>query len=110
MHFACSRRDGTLFLSTGFARSYSAQLAGYRHSCSADAEIFNGKIVQLNLRDGGGPDLATRLEPGAVLAIGDHRGNSIEGRFFGPVAEDEIYGRAIAIYYRRDGGFGWKSL
>ena len=76
----------------------------------ADAETFNGKIVQLNLRDGGGPDLATRLEPGTVLAIGDHRGNSIDGRFFGAVAEDEIYGRAIAIYYRRDGGFGWNSL
>jgi signal peptidase I len=73
-------------------------------------ERFGEKIVQLNLADGGGPALSTTIQDGMVLAIGDHRGNSIDGRIFGAIAEDEIYGRAIAVYYRRESGFGWHSL
>jgi len=33
-----------------------------------------------------------------------------DGRFFGLVAERELYGRAIAVYYRRDDGFQWRQL
>jgi signal peptidase I len=73
-------------------------------------EYFGEKVVQLNLADGGGPALSTKIEDGMVLAIGDHRGNSIDGRIFGAIAEDEIYGRAITVYYRRESGFGWHSL
>ena len=45
-----------------------------------------------------------------VLAMGDHRGNSNDGRMFGFVDERELVGRAIAIYYRRGDGFIWKPL
>lgn len=75
-----------------------------------NVEVMGGKEVHLNLRDGGGPSLATTIAEGMVLAIGDHRGNSVDGREFGAVAEDEIYGRAVAIYYRRESGFGWREL
>jgi signal peptidase I len=75
-----------------------------------DIELIGEKVVQLNLADGGGPALATTLQDGMVLAIGDHRGNSIDGRIFGAVAEDDIYGRAVAIYYRRETGFSWLKL
>jgi signal peptidase I len=68
------------------------------------------KRVALNLADGGGPEISVSLAEGEVLAIGDHRGDSVDGRFFGPVAEAEIYGRAVAVYYRRGSGFEWLRL
>lgn len=83
-----------------------------------ETELIGRKTVQLNLADGGGPDIVTSIVPGQVLAIGDHRGRSKDGRYFGAVSEDDIYGRAVAIYYRRgdsrfsdlDTGFIWQRL
>ena len=75
-----------------------------------EIEMIGEKVVQLNLTDGGGPALAVSIDEGMVLAIGDHRGNSLDGRIFGAVAEDEIYGRAVAVYYRRGSGFSWREL
>jgi signal peptidase I len=74
-------------------------------------EQFGDKLAELNLHDGGGPDIVDLdVPPGMVLALGDHRGNSLDGRFFGLVDERELYGRAIAVYYRRGDGFTWKDL
>ena len=55
--------------------------------------------------------LRTRLLSfGMVLAIGDHRGNSLDGRYWGLLDERELYGRAIAIYYRSsDVELRWSS-
>ena len=64
----------------------------------------------LNLRDGGGPDYEMQIPAGKVLAIGDHRGNSLDGRFWGLIDERELFGRAVAIYYRSGEGFVWKPL
>jgi signal peptidase I len=76
-----------------------------------DVEVFGKRVAALNLRDGGGPDLADRQIPdGMVLAIGDHRGNSLDGRYFGLVPEADIYGRAIAVYRRKGEGFVWRPL
>ncbi len=75
-----------------------------------DVEVFGEKKARLNLAEGGGPDLSATIDEGMVLAIGDHRGDSADGRYFGAVSEDKIYGRAVAIYYRRAGGFGWRDL
>lgn len=75
-----------------------------------NVENFDGKIVELNLRDGGGPPLDITVGADQVLAIGDHRGRSADSRYFGTVPEREIYGRAVAVYYRRGDGFGWRSL
>lgn len=78
---------------------------------SADGvELIGDKFVQLNLEDGGGPGLEGTVGDGMVLAVGDHRGNSLDGRVFGAVSEDEIYGRAIAVYYRRGPRFVWLDL
>lgn len=73
-------------------------------------ELMGEKIVELNLLDGGGPAMSGTIGDGMVLAIGDHRGNSVDGRFFGAVSESEIYGRAMGVYYRRGNGFGWREL
>ena len=73
-------------------------------------EIFGEKRVQLNLSNGPGHDYDIILDKGMVLAIGDHRGRSRDGRAFGPVPENEIYGRAIAVFYRSGEGFVWRDL
>jgi len=74
-------------------------------------EEFNGKLAYLNLSDGGGPNIeGLEIPPGMALALGDHRGNSLDGRFFGLISEDELVGRAVGIYYRREEGFVWKPL
>ena len=74
-------------------------------------EHFGPREALLNLDQGGGPDITHLAIPeGMVLALGDHRGNSLDGRYFGLVPEDALYGRAFAVYYRRGKGLTWKSL
>jgi signal peptidase I len=77
---------------------------------SSDVEVFHGTSVFLNLRDGGGSPVTITVPDGELLAIGDHRGRSKDSRYFGTVSEDEIYGRAMAVYYRRGEGFRWLRL
>ena len=80
-------------------------------SSDQPVERFGERTAVLNLLDGGGPDIAHMVVPhGMVLAVGDHRGSSLDGRFFGYVPESEIYGRAVAVYYRRGDGLTWKNL
>lgn len=77
----------------------------------SSTEGFGARKAHLNLRDGGGPDhYMERIPDGMLLAVGDHRGNSLDGRYFGLISEDDIYGRAVAIYYRRGDAFVWKPL
>lgn len=66
--------------------------------------------TQLTYNHGGGPNFEADVPPGMVLAMGDHRGNSNDGRKFGFIDERELFGRAIAVYYRRGEGFTWKPL
>lgn len=76
-----------------------------------ELEKFENRIGQLNLEHGGGPDIRElRLPEGTVLALGDHRGNSHDGRYFGLIEETELYGRAVGVYYSRHEGFRWKKL
>ena len=42
--------------------------------------------------------------------MGDHRGNSSDSRMFGMIPQDALYGRAIAVYYRRGDAFTWMPL
>lgn len=75
------------------------------------AEVFDEKIVGLNLADGGGPDLNSLPIPaGMLLAVGDHRGRSLDGRYFGLIDESDVYGKALGVYRRRDEGFVWRPL
>lgn len=74
------------------------------------AEMFGNKKVNLNLDDGGGHYYSGLVPRGKLLAVGDHRGNSIDGRIFGLIDESDVYGQAVAVYYRRGDGFTWKTL
>jgi signal peptidase I len=75
------------------------------------AELFGEKIIGLNLADGGGPDIASVPIPaGMLLAVGDHRGRSLDGRYFGLIEESAVYGKAVSIYRRRGEGFVWRPL
>ena len=75
-----------------------------------DRDALLNLTFQPYLNEGGGPNFEGVVPPGMVLAMGDHRGNSHDGRMFGFIDERELLGRAIAIYYRRGEGFVWKSL
>lgn len=73
-------------------------------------EQMGERRVPVKLDRGGGPDLHVTVPAGKVLVLGDYRGNSVDGRYFGWVEADALYGRALAVYYRRGEGFGWKRL
>jgi signal peptidase I len=78
---------------------------------ATDIEIFGDRRATLNLSHGGGPDIHGLTVPdGQVLMLGDARGNSIDGRFFGLMPVSELYGRAVAVYYRRGEGLVWRKL
>jgi len=75
------------------------------------SEQFGDRLVALNLADGGGPPIDRLvIPPGKLLAIGDHRGNSLDARYWGLIDERELYGRAFAVYFRSGDGFVWKPL
>ncbi|WOS41136.1 signal peptidase I [Xanthomonas rydalmerensis] len=78
---------------------------------AGDAERFGARIARLDLDAGGGPDLHdVRVPPGKLLVMGDHRGDSFDGRYFGFVDADKVYGKALAVFYRRGEGFEWARL
>lgn len=75
------------------------------------AERFDARLARLNLADGGGRDIHGLVVPqGQVLVMGDHRGASFDGRYFGLVPESEFYARAVAVYWRRGENFTWNPL
>lgn len=74
-------------------------------------ENFGERSITLNLDAGGGPDIHELTVPdGHVLLLGDHRGASHDGRWFGTVPVNELYGRARAVFWRSSEGFTWQSL
>lgn len=75
------------------------------------AERFDARLARLDLADGGGRDIHGLVVPqGQVLVMGDHRGASFDGRYFGLVPESEFYARAVAVYWRRGENFTWNPL
>ena len=70
-----------------------------------DWELFPTGAAHLNLDYGGGEDFpATTVPDDHVLVLGDSRGNSRDGRFFGFLPVESLYARAVAIYYRSGEG------
>jgi signal peptidase I len=59
---------------------------------------------------GGGPDFGpVRVPEGRLLVLGDNRGNSRDGRYFGWVSRDALLGRAVAVCMR-EGRPVWRPL
>jgi signal peptidase I len=57
--------------------------------------------ARISLASGGGPDLApVRVPEGKVLLLGDNRGNSRDGRWFGFVDRALVLGRAVSVVAR----------
>jgi signal peptidase I len=74
-------------------------------------EKFGQRVATLNLDHGGGPDIQDMtIPPGHVLVLGDHRGTSHDGRYFGTVPVKELYGRASAVFWRKSVGPTWHPL
>lgn len=73
-------------------------------------EELGGRDHPLGAEYGGGPDFGpTRVPANRFLVLGDNRGNSRDGRFFGWVDRDAILGRAVAVCLR-DGMPVWRPL
>ena len=76
-----------------------------------DIERFGAREALVNLDRGGGPDIDELVIPeGKVLVLGDHRGNSVDGRMYGLVPTEAFYGKAVAVYWRSGEGPVWKRL
>ena len=74
-------------------------------------ERFGDREITLNLDAGGGPDIRGLLVPADhVLLLGDHRGASRDGRWFGTVPVGELYGRAAGVFWRSGEGVTWQDL
>jgi signal peptidase I len=64
----------------------------------------------LDLENGGGPDFGPSiLPPDRYLVLGDNRGNSRDGRFFGLVDRDALLGHVKGVLLR-DGRPTWIGL
>lgn len=75
-----------------------------------DVERLGMHVVRLDLADGGGPDVDMTVPAGHVLVMGDHRGNSLDGRMFGVVPESTVYARARGVFWRRGERLAWHPL
>jgi signal peptidase I len=75
-----------------------------------DIEWHGDTAVALRLSSGGGPDVKGLVPEGQLLALGDHRGNSRDSRYFGFVDAKSVYARALGVYWRRGEGVVWKRL
>ena len=79
------------------------------HRADGLHEQLGGANHALRLTDGGGPDWGpVTLPEGRYLVMGDNRGDSRDGRFFGLVTRDAILGRAMGVYWRS--GPTWDGL
>jgi signal peptidase I len=77
---------------------------------SGSVEEIGGVRHPITLEAGGGPDYGPlRVPEGHYLMLGDNRGNSRDGRWFGLVTTDAILGRVEGIILR-DGAPTWVPL
>lgn len=75
--------------------------------------LIDGRAVDdrwASLMSGAGPDFGPSVVPrGRLLVLGDNRGNSRDGRYFGFVEVAHVLGRAVAVV-ARDGRPGYDPL
>jgi signal peptidase I len=73
-------------------------------------EALGASAHPLDLDDGGGPDLGPMTLPrDRYLVLGDNRGNSRDGRYFGLVDRDAILGHVKGVLFRK-GAPTWIGL
>jgi signal peptidase I len=83
--------------------------APIRERDGALRELLGGADHPVRLTAGGGPDFGPVTIPdGRYLVIGDNRGDSRDGRYFGLVTREAILGRAVGVIWR--GGPTWDGL
>jgi signal peptidase I len=74
-------------------------------------ERFGKRDVTLDLSRGGGPEIGpVRVPDGKLLVMGDARGNSLDGRYFGWIDANAVYARAERVFWRSAEGFTWRDL
>jgi signal peptidase I len=79
------------------------------HRNDGDHELLGNADHLVDFTRGGGRDLDdTTIPDDKYLVMGDNRGDSRDGRYFGLVDRSAILGRAVRVYWR--GGFVWKAL
>ena len=78
--------------------------------CAGLAGCGGGKAQSWTFTDEQGSIRKLSDYQGQVLVLGDHRGNSRDGRWFGFVPEAELYGRAEGVFWRAGEGPGWHDL
>lgn len=113
-----SPRDGTRLIKRVVAvagdrvsiRDGRVWLDGRPAALDATHERIGARAVPLDLSHGGGPDVDTMVPAGHVLVVGDHRGNSLDGRMFGFVRESEVYAKARGVFWRSGERMTWKPL
>jgi signal peptidase I len=77
---------------------------------AAPVEQLGAATHRINLENGGGPDFGPlRVPKDRFLVLGDNRGNSRDGRWFGLVARDAVLGRVEGVIVR-DGHLGWVTM
>jgi signal peptidase I len=73
-------------------------------------ETLGNRQHALDLDQGGGPDFGpTTLPADRYLVLGDHRGDSRDGRYFGLVKGDSILGKVKGVLVR-EGHLTWEPL
>ena len=72
-----------------------------RSATGSSCEALGAEPHPLDLGDGGGPDLGpVTLPADRYLVLGDNRGNSRDGRYFGLVERDAILGHVEGVLFR----------
>jgi signal peptidase I len=85
------------------------KLAPVEHRADGIYEQLGAAAHQVRLTHGGGPDWGPIAIPeGRYLVMGDNRGDSRDGRFFGLVTREAIFGRAVGVFWRS--GPTWDGL